>query len=89
MNKIAPYEILDIQTCPNCGYLIRHNNQEYIADITCRSDIDYRTEFAVFKAIDGQITFENALPIYKIMDVGFDFGALEKCIQEFIKYINN
>ena len=83
------YKIID-QTMPgaNVGYLIEYNGQEYITDITIRTDKEYRTEFAVFKSVDRQITFENAIPIYCKMDVAMDFEELKKCIDEFIESTN-
>ena len=83
------YKILNTLNGANCGYVIEYNGQEYIADITARSDMDYRTEFAVFKSVDQQITFDNAIPIFRKMDVGMDFGTLNECIWEFIESINN
>ena len=82
------YKILNTLYGANCGYVIEYNGQEYIADITVRTDMDYRTEFAVFKSVDQQITFDNAIPIFQKMDVRMDFGTLEKCIAEFIESIN-
>ena len=71
----------------NCGYVIEVNGQEYIADITHRFDKDYRTEFCVFKSVDQQITFDNALPIFMKEDVSMDFRTLEECIEEFIEQL--
>ena len=68
----------------NVGYVIEYNGQEYIADITVRTDLDYITEFTVFKSVGQQITFDNAIPIYRKEDVGMDFNSLECCIDEFI-----
>ena len=73
--------------CGNVGYVIEVNGQEYIADITIRTDKDYCTEFAVFKSVDQQITFENALPIFVKEDVEMSFESLEKCIDEFIEQL--
>ena len=82
------YKILDTANGINCGYVIEYDGQEYIADITVRSDMNYRTEFAVFKSVDRQITLDNAIPIFRKMDVSMDFESLDKCIQEFIQNIN-
>lgn len=88
MKTNKPYRILNRQCIPNYGYCIEYNDQEYITDITVKHDMNFRTEFAVFKSVDNQITFENALPLYKIMDVGLDFKTLEECIDKFIQFIN-
>ena len=71
----------------NVGYVIEVNGQEYIADITIRTDKDYCTEFAVFKSVDQQITFENALPVFVKEDVEMSYESLEKCIDEFIEQL--
>lgn len=71
----------------NVGYVIEVNGQEYIADITVRTDKDYCTEFAVFKSVDQQITFENALPVFVKEDVEMTYESLEKCIDEFIEQL--
>ncbi len=73
----------------NIGYIIAYDGQEYIADITIRKDLDYRTECAIFKAVDRQITFDNAIPLYKKMDIDYSIEALEKCIDEFIDQLEN
>lgn len=73
--------------CGNVGYVIEVNGQEYIADITIRTDKDYCTEFAVFKSVDQQITFENALPVFAKEDVEMSYESLEKCIDEFIEQL--
>lgn len=86
---MADYKILNktIGGCGNVGYVIEVNGQEYIADITTRNDKDYRTEFCVFKSVNQQITFDNALPIFMKEDVGMDYSTLEECIDEFIKQL--
>lgn len=83
------YKILNktIGGCGNIGYVIEVNGQQYIADITIRKDKDYRSEFCVFKSVNQQITFDNALPIFIKEDVNMDYSTLEECIDEFIKQI--
>lgn len=76
-----------VEGCGNVGYVIEVNGQEYIADITIRTDKDYCTEFAVFKSVDQQITFENALPVFVKEDVEMSYESLEKCIDEFIEQL--
>ena len=85
MNK--EYKILNKQNGMNCGYVIEYKGHEYIADITVRTDMDYCTEFAVFKSVEQQITFDNALPIYRKMDVAMNYDSLEECIEEFINQL--
>ena len=71
----------------NVAYLIDYKGQEYLVDITYRSDMDYRTECAIFKTENAQFTFEDALPLYRKMDVDWSYDALEECIDEFIKQL--
>lgn len=90
--EIASHRYMTIDkgiSASNIGYIIAYDGQEYIADITIRKDLDYRTECAIFKAVDRQITFDNAIPLYKKMDVDYSIEALEKCIDEFIDQLEN
>lgn len=77
----------------NVGYIIVYNGQEYLADITVRTDKDYRTEFAVFKTKNQQIVFDEtgwpSLPIYTEMDVMMNFESLDQCIERAIDFIDN
>jgi hypothetical protein len=86
---MAKYNIINktVAGCGNVGYVIEVNDQEYIADITVRTDKDYCTEFAVFKSVDQQITFANALPLYTKQNVEMTYESLEKCIDEFIEQL--
>lgn len=68
----------------NITKIFNHNGQEYLADITIRSDKDYRTECAIFKSKDRQVTFDNAIQLYLKMDVDLTYDELERCVTEFI-----
>lgn len=87
------YTIINKTFGLNVGYIIVYNGQEYLADITVRTDKDYRTEFAVFKTKNQQIVFDEtgwpSLPIYTEMDVMMDFESLEQCIERAIDFIDN
>lgn len=73
----------------NVGYVFEYNGQEYIGDITTRTDLDYINEFAVFKSVDRQITFDNAIPLFRKLDVSKDYASCKEYIQEFINTIKN
>lgn len=73
----------------NITRIFTHEGQEYLADITVRTDKDYRSECAIFKSEGGQFTFDTAIPLYLKMDVGLDYGALNECIAEFIEQLNS
>lgn len=87
------YTIINKTFGLNVGYIIVYNGQEYLADITVRTDKDYRTEFAVFKTKNQQIVFDGkgwpSLPIYTEKDVTMDFESLEQCIERAIDFIDN
>lgn len=73
----------------NVGYVFEHQGQEYIGDITVRTDRDYTTEFAVFKSVDRQITFSNAIPMFTKKNVDMDYKTCKRYIQEFIDTLKN
>lgn len=91
---MSMYTIINKTTAGiNVGYIIVYKEQEYLADITIRTDKDYRTEFAIFKTKNQQIVFDEtgwpSLPIYTEMDVRMDYESLEQCIDRAIEYIDN
>lgn len=87
------YTIINKAFGLNVGYIIVYKGQEYLADITVRTDKDYCTEFAVFKTKNQQIVFDESglpsLPIYTEMDVTMNFESLEQCIERAIDFIDN
>lgn len=87
------YTIINKSFGFNVGYIIVYNGQEYLADITVRTDKNYRTEFMMFKTKNQQIVFDErgwpSLPIYVEMDVTMNFESLEQCIERAIDFIDN
>ena len=69
--------------------IFNHSGQEYLADITIRTDKDYRTECAIFKSKGGQFTFDDAIPLYLKIDVAISSDALDECIAEFVEQLNS
>lgn len=83
-NDAMKYKLLKefVDNSRNIGGLIEYNGQQYIADITT---INCTPEFAVFKAVDEQITFDNAIPIFKKEGVDMNWDSWRECMEEFVK----
>lgn len=80
-----PYTILNYGRCgTNVTYIFEYNGQEYLADITFIPGSTY-SECAIFKSVDQQLTFDNAIPLYRKEDVPMTYEALEDCIDEFLQ----
>lgn len=75
-----------------CGFccIFYHKGQEYLADLCLMNFCNYSgesdpyAECAIFKSVDRQITFDNAVPLYVKQDVGISEQTLSDCIHEFI-----
>ena len=67
----------------NIGCVFEYEGQEYLADIKWDYD-KWCSEFAIFTSVDKQITFENAIPLYKCEDVEFSQSYLKECIENYL-----
>lgn len=72
------------------GCFFTHKGQEYIADLTIRTDLgwitgqDFTIECIIFKAVDHQITFENALGVCYGLNCEYSADAVRRCVEDFI-----
>lgn len=64
--------------------LFEHKGQEYLASLTIRSDRNYCVECIIFKAVDKQITFENALGVCYGLNCDYSPDAVRECVEDFI-----
>lgn len=77
--------------CRGFSCIFYHKNQEYLADVTFMDADNFLghpypyTECAIFKSVDRQLTFENAIPLYCKQDVDVSKETLSDCIHEFIE----
>ena len=73
---------------PGFNCLFEHKGQEYLASLiiqTAYADF-HGTECLIFKIVDKQITFENALGVCGMRNCEFTPGTLKDIVEDFIKY---
>ena len=70
------------------GCLFNHKGQDYIATLIIQ--IAYADfcgpECIIFKAVDKQITFENALGICSARNCEYSADAVREIVEDFIQY---
>ena len=84
--NINGQEIAAISNGINLSCIFNHKGQEYLADITVRSDRDFQTELIIFKTTNGQFSFVDALGVCSGLNIGFDWESLKTCVEDFIKF---